>query len=54
MIEKALTLATIIGGTVGLAICVPELLYYAPPIHVAMFGVSLVLVMAGIRSIVRN
>lgn len=45
-------LITVIGAVVILTLSVPELVYYAPPIHVILFAVALVLGQAAIRNLI--
>jgi len=52
--EKFLQLVCIVAGAVGLTLSVPELLYYAPPIHVIMFASSIIFGGAGIRALLKN
>lgn len=52
--EKLLTLTTLIFGAVGITLTLPELMYYAAPMHVILYTTSLVFGLAGVRAVLKS
>jgi hypothetical protein len=53
-LEKILTLSCTVLGAVSITISLPELLYYAPPIHVIGLVAGVIVGGAGVRSILKG
>jgi hypothetical protein len=53
-LEKILTLSCTVLGAVSITISLPELLYYAPPIHVIGLVAGIIVGGAGVRSILKG
>lgn len=54
MLEKMLTLGCIAFGVFLITVHLPELLYYAAPVHVVAYTVGLLLGGAGVRAILKG
>ena len=53
-IEKTLQLVCTVFGAVAITLALPELTYYAPPIHIIMYTAGIIIGGAGVRAIIRG
>jgi len=53
-IYRLLTLTCTVAGAVLITLALPELLHYAPPIHVIAYTAGVIIGGAGVRSILKG
>jgi hypothetical protein len=53
-IYRMLTLTCTVAGAVLITLALPELLYYAPPIHIIAYTAGIIIGGAGVRSILKG